>query len=381
MLTIDDRVVADLRQRLLRVQETMAERDLGGLLLYASGQHTTGRMDQVHYLTDVRVLGPHAVLLVPRHGAPTLLVTPRWDLARVRELTWLDQVEALDSDELPDRVALHAHDLHTPLGLGGQRGMSVGFRRALGTALGRPLVDADDLVTTLAAVHTPVELERVARAADIADRGFQALRETAEIGMREYELSAEIEAAMVRAGAEDNFGLLGAGAHNNAIRSPSHRKLERGDVIIGEITPCYRGYLAQLCRTFVLGEPTDVQREQYDLLMRAYAAGRAAALPGRSCGDIARAINEVIGAAGYAEYCRQPYMRTRGHGLGFGAVAPRDLTEEASPALQEGMTFVIHPNQYLPDTGYMMLGDMVVIRPDGPESLTRTPVRLFARDD
>jgi Xaa-Pro dipeptidase len=380
MLTVDDRVVADLRQRLDRVQTAMAERDLGGLLLYASGQHDTARMDPLHYLTDVRVLGPHGMLLVPPRGAPTLLVTPRWDYARVRELTWLEQVEAVEPDELPERVALHAHDLHAPLGYSGPRGMPATFHRALGAALGRPLVDAGDLVPALAQARTPVELERVRRAAAIADEGFRVLCQTAELGMREYELAAEIEAAMVRAGAEDNFGLLGAGAHNIAIRAPEHRQLEPGDVIIGEITPCYRGYLAQLCRTFVLGEPTPLQHERYDLLMRAYAAGRAAALPGRPSADIARAINEVIGAAGYAEYCRPPYMRTRGHGLGFGGVAPPDLTERAGPVLVEGMTFVIHPNQYLPDTGYMMLGDMVVIGADGPESLTQTPVRLFSRN-
>lgn len=379
MLATDDRVVADLRQRLARVQTAMAERGLGGLLLYASGQHTMLRMDQVHYLTDVRVLGPHGLLVVPPRGEPALLVTPRWDLARVRELTWLGAVEALDPDDLPARVAVHASDLHDPLGLGGQRGMPVAFHRALGAALGRPLVDADDLVPTLAATRTPIELERIRRAAAIADAGFQALYDAARVGMYEHELAAEVEAAMVRAGAEDNFGLIGAGAHNVAIRAPVHRALEPGDVIIGEITPCYRGYLAQLCRTLVLGEPTPLQRAKYDLLIAAYVAGRAAARPGRPCGDIARAINEVIGAAGYGEYCRPPYMRTRGHSLGFGAIVPYDLTEEAGAVLREGMTFVLHPNQYLPDTGYLMLGDTVLIRADGPESLTRTAVRLFSK--
>ena len=71
--------------------------------------------------------------------------------------------------------------------------------------------------------------------------------------MREYELAAEVESAMHAAGAEDNFGLIGAGSHNVAIRAPTDRRLEAGDVIVGEITPCYRGYFAQLCRTLVLG--------------------------------------------------------------------------------------------------------------------------------
>jgi Xaa-Pro dipeptidase len=380
MLATNDAVVADLRQRLARVQAAMAERGLGGLLLYASGQHTMLRMDQIQYLTDVRVLGPHGVLMVPPRGEPTLLVTPAWDYARVRELTWLEQVEAVEPDELIARTVLHASDLHEPLGLGGQKGMPAAFHRALGAALNRPLADADDLLPALAVSRTPVELDRIRRAAAIADAGFRTLREVARVGMQEYELAAEVEAAMIAAGAEDNFGLMGGGSHNIAIRAPQHRALEAGDVIIGEITPCYRGYLAQLCRTLILGEPSDLQREKYDLLIEAYVAGRAAARPGRQAGDISRGINDVIGSAGYAEYCRPPYMRTRGHSLGFGAIVPYDITDDASPVLEEGMTFIIHPNQYLPDTGYMMLGDTVVIQRDGPESLTRTAVRLFAKD-
>jgi len=380
MAVAETAVVDDLRQRLARVQAAMAERGLGGLVLYASGQHAMLRMDQVHYLADVRVLGPHGALVVPPRGEPTLLVTPRWDADRVRERTWLKEVHAVDPDDLPGQIALHAHDLHAPLGLGGRKAMPVAFAQALDAALARPIEDVEDLLPSLAATRTPVELERIRRAAAIADEGFRALCETAQVGMREYELAAEVEAAMVRLGAEDNFGLVGAGEHNVAIRTPTDRQLEPGDVVIGEITPCYQGYIAQLCRTFVLGEPTALQRDKYDLLLRAYEAGRAAARPGLPSAGIARAINEVIGAAGYPEYCRQPYMRTRGHALGFGAIVPYDLTEEASPVLVEGMTFIIHPNQYLPETGYLMLGDTVLIRADGPEPLTRTPMRLFGKE-
>jgi Xaa-Pro dipeptidase len=197
--------------------------------------------------------------------------------------------------------------------------------------------------------------------------------------MREYELAAEMNSAMEALGSEDNFGLMSAGSHNVAIRAVTDRKLEEGDVIVGEITPCYKGYFAQLCRTYILGEPTDLQREKYDLLLRAQVAGLEAALPGKPSSGIASAVNDVIGGAGYSEYCRQPYMRTRGHGLGMGGVVPFDVTESSSPTLELGMTMVIHPNQYIPETGYMMLGDTVVIEQSGPRSLTKTPRRLFWR--
>jgi len=179
------------------------------------------------------------------------------------------------------------------------------------------------------------------------------------------------------AGSEDNYGLIGAGSHNLAVRAPTDRRIEAGDLVIGEITPCYRGYFAQLCRTLVIGTPSNTQREKYDLLIRAQDAGFAAALPGRPSSAIAQAVNGVIGAAGYAQFCRQPYMRTRGHGLGFGGVVPYDVTEDAGPTLAPNMTMVIHPNQYIPETGYMMLGDTVVIEATGPRLLTRTPREMF----
>ena len=70
----------------------------------------------------------------------------------------------------------------------------------------------------------------------------------------------------------------------------------------------------------------------------------------------------------------------RGHGLGFASVRPGDVALDNRTQLQAGMVFMIHPNQYLPETGYLMLGDTVLIRADGPEPLTRTPMRLFGKE-
>lgn len=359
-------VTTDLRQRLDRVQGKMREEALQTLVVYDSGQHNMLRMNQVWYLTDFRSIGPVA-LIVPATGATKLLVTPAWDVDRAREAAGVHEV--LGVTDLGQAMAREAG---AATAFSGRDVIPMGLFEAL-----PQMADGEKLIPSLGATRTPLELERVTRAAEIADAGFRALCDTVRVGMREYELTAEIEAAMQAAGSEDNFGLLGAGAHNVAIRPPTERRLEPGDVIIGEITPCYQGHFAQLCRTYILGEPTELQRQKFDMLLEAQQKGFEAAVPGRSSANIAKAVNGVISAAGYPEYCRQPYMRTRGHGLGFGGVVPYDVTEDSSPVLQEHMTFVIHPNQYLPETGYMMLGDTVVIEAMGARSLTQTPRRLF----
>jgi Xaa-Pro dipeptidase len=372
-------LAADLELRLTRVQSAMRAAALDGLVIYYGGQHNMLRMDQIAYLTDYRTLGP-AVLVVPREGTPELVMSPVWDAERAEETKARLRVNAVTPDRLLQTGAAVAKTLSGRIGLSGRPVMPIAAFDEFSRAYGGELLDGETIVTSVGATRTPGELERIEHAAKIADQGFEALRETVHVGMREYELAAEIEAVMHAAGAEDNFGLIAAGSHNVAIRPPTDRRLEEGDVIIGEITPCYRGYLAQLCRTYILGEPTDIQRKTYDMLLAALVDGKTAAKPGQPSAEIARAINGVIGAAGYEEYCKPPYMRTRGHGLGLGGVVPYDITDGASPKLECNMTMVIHPNQYVPETGYMMCGDTVVIEEHGPRALTQTPLKLYWKE-
>lgn len=376
--TID--LAADLRDRLARVREAMAAEAIGTLLVYYRGQHNMLRMDQLMYLTDFRSIGP-AVLVVPRGGRTQLFVAPPWDAPRAREAAGAEEVIGVDPDGLVAAAVTAARNLPGPVALSGREIMPVSVAAAFANALGAEPVDGGKLIPAIGAARTPAELERVERAAAIADEGFRALCEVARVGMTEYELAAEVEAAMQAHGSEDNFGLIAAGSHNIAIRPPSDRKLEAGDVIIGEITPCYKGFLAQLCRTFILGEPSALQREKFAMLIEAEQRGFDVAVPGKPSAGIAKAVNEIVGGAGYAEYCRQPYMRTRGHGLGLGGVVPYDVNEDTGPILERNMTMVIHPNQYLPETGYMMLGDTVVIEANGPRRLTKTPIKLFWKDN
>ncbi len=369
---------SQLLERLHDLQRALVERGLSGLVAYYGAQHNMLRPDPIMLLTDHRALGPSA-LIVPAQGAPTLISSPKWDEARAREACGCKDVICVSEDELPAVMAQSAIALSGPLAMTGTDVMPLARARAFFAALGQEPADGADMLRAASRTRKPFELARVRKAAEIADKGFEHLCAVAQPGMREYELAAEVEAAMQSLGSEDNFGLIATGAHNVAVRAVNDRRLEAGDLVIGEITPCYQGYFAQLCRTFILGEPSALQRAKFDMLIEAEDAGLAAVRPGLPSSGVAKAVNEVISKYGYADYCRPPYMRTRGHGLGLGGAAPADLTEFSAPIFERDMTFVVHPNQYVPETGYLMLGDTVVVGEDGPEKLTRTAQRLFWR--
>lgn len=368
----------ELKTRLASLRDMMQARGVDTLALFYGGQHNMLRPDPILLLLDYRVLGPSA-LIVPRTGALELMISPVWDLARAREAIGAQaRITSIAEEAVPDALADVLRSQTGALAMAGMEVMPVGMARRFIAALGERPQDAADLVRACAVTRLPFELARVERAARIADAGFAHLCDIARPGMWEYDIAAELEYAMQKLGSEDNFGLMSTGAHNVAVRAVCDRKLEPGDSIVSEITPCDHGYFAQLCRTLVLGEPSDLQRQKFAMLLQAEDAGLARARAGEPVSGIAKAVNEVIGGAGYADYCRPPYMRTRGHGLGLGGVAPSDLNESSPGTLVPNMTMIVHPNQYIPETGYMMLGDTVVIEAEGPRLLTRTPRELFS---
>ena len=72
--------------------------------------------------------------------------------------------------------------------------------------------------------------------------------------------------------------------------------------------------------------------------------------------------------------------RVRGHGLGCGSFAPGSLEDGNQTKLEEGMTFIIHPNQYLPETGYLTLGDTVVMTKAKAESLMKSSWDIYVKE-
>ena len=59
------------------------------------------------------------------------------------------------------------------------------------------------------------------------------------------------------------------------------------------------GYNSDITRTYVFGQPTDRQRQVWDVEKAAQAAAFAAARPGAPCADVDGAARDVITAAGF----------------------------------------------------------------------------------
>jgi Xaa-Pro dipeptidase len=347
-----------------------------GLVAVNFGHNSFLESNAVFVLSGVRPVGESAVV-VDRSGGSTLIVTPAWDAERAQAQSCTERT--IGTDDLPGALASVLRERGIDPGKTVAVGLAAvgqGLVQKIETVLGGKAHANESFIRTLARIRAPAELAAAQKATAIAEAGYEHMLSCVKPGMREYELAAELYCAMKQEGAEDNFLLMSASQHNLAVRAAGGRILDVGDIILSEITPCYQGQFVQICRTTVIGEPSPLMREKYALLQRAMQAGQAAAVPGASVRDVTDRIDDCFRAAGYGDYCRPPYMRVRGHGLGITSDLPGDLTVESEGRLEEGMMFVMHPNQYLPETGYLMCGEPVVITPQGAKALTSQMAEL-----
>lgn len=362
----------EISSRWERIRERMARENLAGFLVLSSQL----KKDPVHYVANYTLLGERACFYLPAAAEPVLFISEAWDQARAAQETHLNEVRVLRAD-WPSDIASAVGASPRRLGIAGKEILGHREAAALEAALGRELISATRLLEDLAAIKSAHELDRIRAAAQMADAGFLGALEAAQEGMTDYELAAEIDHVMREMGATDNFLMIAVGQQNTGMLLPCGEKIQVGDLLLFEITPAYGAgtYSAQLCKTAIFGEsPSPLLAEKYALLVASLQKSLAVIKPGVAMREVARIQNEIIGQAGYAAYCRPPYMRVRGHGFGLGRF---EFDEDSSLVFAEGMSLVVHPNQFIPETGYLALGESIIVTAEGIERLTTTDSRIY----
>ncbi len=345
----------------------MAEQGWDLLLLYGH----TWRKDFFRCLVNVNFSGPHAAAVVERSGEVRVIVSDPWDFEALADA----EHAAFAPDFTAGLKRSATKSPHAKVAVAGMELMQARFVEALGNP-----VSATSFVEELRRVKTADELATIRKAAELSDRGYQRFVATAEAGMAEYELVAEVESFLKLHGAEDNFMLIASGGVEvTGMKPPTERKLQIGDSVTTELTPQVDGYWAQICRTLVIGEPGSKQLDAFAIFAEAQKAAEDLLRPGVNIADVARVQNDVFRKYGYGDYTGPKYTRVRGHNLGLHPDENPYVLEDVNYVVKEGMVVIAHPNTYLPLSGYMVFGDTLLVTTDGCVALNSTERKLFRK--
>jgi Xaa-Pro dipeptidase len=361
---------AEIDRRHLAIRKAMADDGIELLLLYSSPL----RNYDVHFAANYDLIGDGAVVVLPLDGEPQLCISEAWDLERAQATSPLTDIRHEPNlASFCGRLLRSKNSAITQLDYGGSA-----FAGEVTAAAGGSVRDGSLTVERAARCKTPVEQELIREAAALADSSFLYSFDKLTAGMPEYQLQAEMEYAMRKGGAVDNFGLFSSGKHNHAIGLVTDKPIENGDLLIFEITPARlnRNYSAQLCRTMSMGPAAPAVFDKFAIITEALEAGLEIVKPGTLVSELVRAQDDVISRSGFAEYCKPPYMRARGHGFAIGRT---DLTPKSTRPLEAGMAMIVHPNQYFPDVGYLALGEMIIVTETGYERLCQLDRKVYEK--
>lgn len=369
-------IAVERERRQARLRAALADDGFDGLLAFAPAW----RRENVRYLTGAPVRGSLALAYLPGDGTPAAFVARPEDDDAIRAAGFVDDVRPLELPGLAPLADRLAAELR-----GGRLGVAHAelVPHALWSALQRALPgvtldSATALMDRVRMVKSEWELQRMRRSAAVCDAGWAAFLAALRPGLTEYELVAEVEGAVKAAGAEDNFMLIASGGDEvRGMTPPGPRRLRAGDMVRTELTPQMDGYWAQICRTAVIGAPVQAQRDSFALFDEAVAAGLDAVRAGVTAHDVAKAENDVFRRHGYGEYCTSEYTRVRGHGHGL-HLDEVPIIEGEETVLEANAVVIVHPNTYTPLAGYHVLGDPVIVTPDGSEPLLRSARELNA---
>jgi Xaa-Pro dipeptidase len=263
--------------------------------------------------------------------------------------------------------------LNAHLGVESRR-MRVMELRLIEDAFGNPRVDAaEGIFAELRMTKDPAELKAMREAVRIAERALEATLPNIRVGMTEREIGTELMMQTLKAGSEGDlpFAPIVASGPNGALphATLTDRPIQPGDLITLDWGAAKSGYIADLTRTFALGEVDPELKRIYELVKAANAAAKAAARPGVACADVDAAARKVIADGGYGEY----FIHRVGHGLGLEGHEDPSMHGRNETSLAPGMTFTVEPGIYLPGKGGVRIEDDVVVTADGCESLSTYP--------
>jgi Xaa-Pro aminopeptidase len=376
--------VTEHQTRVARYQQALAERGLAAALLLNAVD--------VFYLSGT---GQNGALWVPATGAPVLLV--RKSFTRAKAESGLPDVRPFPSSK----------DLAGTLGAAGKVGVAFEavpqatldfWRKSLPAA---ELVDAGPVLRDLRQVKSASELAVMREGARRMCAVFAEIPSFLRAGMRELDLSAEVECRLRKAGNEGSPRLRAFNAHffvglalagegatvPGAFDGPvvgaglsaanpggaSERLVRAGDPVLVDFTLVHGGYVLDMTRIAVVGALAPE-------LERAFAVARAIQdetarnlRPGVPCVELWEQARAMAEQAGLGDRFMGPpgdQARFVGHGVGLELDELPVLAPGFKAPLREGQTIAVEPKFVFPGQGAVGIENTFLVTAQGGEKLT-----------
>lgn len=223
-------------------------------------------------------------------------------------------------------------------------------------------------------IKTEEEIKKLRKAAKIGSDCFEYICTLIKPGMTEIEISKKIYDFFVKNGATGlSFDtIVGAGINSAQIHSiPTDRIIEEKDIILIDMGCVYDGYCSDMSRTIFVGEPTQKQKEIYNLVIEAYENAISNIKIGITTKEADLFGRQKILDKGY------DYAHALGHGIGTEVHENPLLSPKREDLLEENMVFSIEPGIYLENEFGVRIEDVGLLTKQGLEMFSNVSKEII----
>jgi Xaa-Pro dipeptidase len=335
---------------------------------------------------------PIALIVGP--GGERALVVPRLEVEHAESKAAVDRVEHYLEYPGDPRSETAVERTLEALGVEGTIGADqdgypwiLGYRGpTLSEIAGANVVRIVDRIEEQMAVKSEAEIRLIRESCTWSNLAHRLLQRYTRPGITETEVanraSNEATFAMLDAIGEiyraQSFISYGARAgyrgqigRNSAIPHALAGNIvfETGDVLVTGASAPVWGYLSELERTMVIGEPSAEQERMFAHMKALQEVAFDAIKPGARCSDVDAAVR-----AYFEEHDLWLNWRHHtGHAIGLRYHEGPFLDSGDHTELRPSMVFTVEPGLYVPDLGGFRHSDTVLVTEDGIEILTYYP--------
>jgi Xaa-Pro aminopeptidase len=368
---------SEFSARIRAVRTACRERGLTGLVAY--GAHRDYQPADLRYLARWYCVEEEtACLVVPTEGPTTLVTDAAWDVDRALDESFADAVEyGPNMGETLARLIRATMGADANVGIAGFRIFPAPTYLRLRDALPEASFgDASSITEELRMVKSPAELALMTQASRISDQAMAAGLEQIRDGATEVEVAAAAEAVIRAAGAEPSFVTEMGSGGRTALGTflPGARKLTAGEFAVLDCGARAHGYHGDMCRTTVVGGPSETQLRRLEAVESAVNAAIDRTRPGVKVGEVRDAAAEAIREAGFGDYWWDAFMP---HGNGVGQHEPPNAKQHPEILIREGMVLCIEPGIAIPGDGAVIIEQMVAVGPQHAEVLNTLPTAVW----
>ncbi len=238
------------------------------------------------------------------------------------------------------------------------------------------ILSVPSLFTELGWVKDSNEISSIRKAIKIAETALMRVLPIVRPGMKETEVSAELEYQMLMLGSErPAFESIVASGYRSALPHglASSKTIEKGDFLTFDWGATVNGYVSDITRTVVIGKASARQKKIYQTVLRSNEAAIAKVKAGIMARDVDAAARKVIDKSGYGK----TFGHGTGHGIGFYIhVGPR-VSPKSNDKLFPNNVITIEPGIYVEGFGGVRIEDDVRVTTRGGEVMTSFTKKLL----